>query len=674
MIVHNYSSVNPFNAESSKVILFTNHGFGSVRDLQGNIIRNDLSNFRIVPCADPAWSRTDPNLIYFHICGGNQIKSFNVVTSELKLLATLSNYSNISFGGGEGDISWDGDHLPIMANDKKLGFIYTISTGDVTAAVDLFSYGANPDNTDVTVNNQLLLNHDLPGGTEIFDAAGNKAGSVDYMGHADRGRDINGADLSVATNAADKTPMANCENGIVKKVLPNGAETCAFELDWGLAVHISCNNYSQGWCLVSTYGSKYTPTGDWRNYAHEFLKVNLDGSGVTRLAHHRSSAIAYEAMPRAAVSGDGRYVLFDSDMGGKIDTYILDLGTSAPTPAPAPQTAPATGSGTVDSEEWKFLQIINDYRAQNGLGALQISQALTNSAEWMSGDMAAKNYMSHTDSLGRSALTRMAAFGYGYSTWRGENIVTGNTAQKAFEWWKNACDPNSAGTCTYAHRKNMLNPNYKVIGIGFVSGRWTTDFGGVVDATVPTPVGSPTLVGPHAPGSLVNSGGTIWRITDNGSGRQGIDSLVKFLSHRYSFSNVAVASSADMALPDAGLLSWGHGVLFNHQGTIYQISGSKHGFTSADVFLSLGYDFKNVIAADLTNVPAGALIDNAQSRHLQGTFVLDAPAIGGQAGTVWLMTESGRQGIATPQAFFALGGQFRELVQANAFDLALPVQ
>jgi uncharacterized protein (TIGR03437 family) len=137
---------------------------------------------------------------------------------------------------------------------------------------------------------------------------------------------------------------------------------------------------------------------------------------------------------------------------------------------------------TLDAEEQAFLKLINDYRAANGRGALQASIALTNGAKWMSADMAAKNYFSHTDSSGRDPFTRMRSFGYNYNTWMGENIAAGfSDAGNTFNQWKN-----SAG-----HNENMLNPNYKVIGIGRVANTsgyyrhyWTTDFGGVVDAVI----------------------------------------------------------------------------------------------------------------------------------------------------------------------------------------------
>ena len=129
-----------------------------------------------------------------------------------------------------------------------------------------------------------------------------------------------------------------------------------------------------------------------------------------------------------------------------------------------------------------MLRLINEYRAQSGLSQLRISAALTNSAEWMSGDMAAKNYFGHVDSQGRNPFVRMSAFGYNYSTSRGENLAAGySDAVRTFNQWKTSASHNSA----------MLNGNYNVIGIARVFGGnstykwyWTTDFGGYVDATI----------------------------------------------------------------------------------------------------------------------------------------------------------------------------------------------
>lgn len=162
------------------------------------------------------------------------------------------------------------------------------------------------------------------------------------------------------------------------------------------------------------------------------------------------------------------------------------IGAALLTPVLA--QAPALAAVALDSEEAAFCTLINNYRATQGLPALMVSESLTNASEWHSTDMANKNYFSHTDSLGRDPFQRMTAFGYGYSTWRGENVAAGNaTAAATFDQWKN-----SSG-----HNANMLNANYKVIGIGKAYNAaatyrnyWTTDFGGVVDpGAVPCPGG-----------------------------------------------------------------------------------------------------------------------------------------------------------------------------------------
>ena len=164
-------------------------------------------------------------------------------------------------------------------------------------------------------------------------------------------------------------------------------------------------------------------------------------------------------------------------------------------------SGPAQAQQTLDAEQAAFLTLINNFRAQNGAGPLQVSVALQSSSQWMSTDMAGKNYFSHTDSLGRSPGTRLAAFGYPFFPW-GENIAAGYAdAQDTLNQWATACDPDASGACTYAHRLNMINPSFVVIGIGRAYSAsstygwyWTTDFGGVLDQTINPPTSTaPTI-------------------------------------------------------------------------------------------------------------------------------------------------------------------------------------
>jgi uncharacterized protein YkwD len=155
---------------------------------------------------------------------------------------------------------------------------------------------------------------------------------------------------------------------------------------------------------------------------------------------------------------------------------------ATPSPAPAPSPVPTgslTGTATLDTEERAFLTLINQYRAQSGLTALQPSVKLIQASDWLSSDMATRNYFSHTDLQGRDPFTRMHDFGYTTYTSAAENIAAGNaTAQATFTQWKN-----SAG-----HNANMLGASYRAIGIGRAQDTsssygwyWTTDFGSFVD-------------------------------------------------------------------------------------------------------------------------------------------------------------------------------------------------
>jgi uncharacterized protein YkwD len=206
-------------------------------------------------------------------------------------------------------------------------------------------------------------------------------------------------------------------------------------------------------------------------------------------------------------------------------TYYLNLILSALLAAVALSTTSViadaqTPTVTLDSEQAAFLTLINNYRKQNGVGPLQISGTLQNSSQWMSVDMATKNYFSHTDSLGRDPFVRMAAFGYPPST-QGENLAAGNAdAQNTFNQFLTACDADGSGTCTYGHRENMRNGAYTVIGIARAYNAsstyrwyWTTDFGSIVDQTVTTPGSSPTppsncittVAGDHWKGEYFNN-------------------------------------------------------------------------------------------------------------------------------------------------------------------------
>ena len=151
----------------------------------------------------------------------------------------------------------------------------------------------------------------------------------------------------------------------------------------------------------------------------------------------------------------------------------------------------ASADTSYDSEELRFLQLINEYRQQNGVGPLILSDTLTVSSEHHSLDMAKYGFFGHNTEASSyypkrsQPWDRMAADGYTYNTFKGENLAVGyETAEATFQGWRESPSHNAA----------MLDGNYRVIGIARIYSPggnhhwyWTTDFGGYVDPTSHAP-------------------------------------------------------------------------------------------------------------------------------------------------------------------------------------------
>ncbi len=139
-----------------------------------------------------------------------------------------------------------------------------------------------------------------------------------------------------------------------------------------------------------------------------------------------------------------------------------------------PAAAHAAVPNARDGEVKMMCRQINSFRALNGVAPMKMSSSLNNAASWMGSDMANKNYLSHTDILGRAYSTRLAAFGF-VGNWVAENIAAGAPdAATTLEMWKNSPP----------HRANLLNARYNVMGVGrgynassTYDSYWVTDFG-----------------------------------------------------------------------------------------------------------------------------------------------------------------------------------------------------
>ncbi|MDJ0460887.1 CAP domain-containing protein [Streptomyces sp. H27-C3] len=148
-------------------------------------------------------------------------------------------------------------------------------------------------------------------------------------------------------------------------------------------------------------------------------------------------------------------------------------------PAP-PRTPPATesgdkagkgvGSGAASTAEAAVLTLVNQERSKAGCTPVRPNQLLAKLAGDFSQDMAARGFFDHTDPDGATPWDR--ADKAGIDDLGGENIARGQAdARSVMDAWMKS----------EGHRANILNCDYKTLGVGVhIAGGgpwWTQDFG-----------------------------------------------------------------------------------------------------------------------------------------------------------------------------------------------------
>lgn len=139
-------------------------------------------------------------------------------------------------------------------------------------------------------------------------------------------------------------------------------------------------------------------------------------------------------------------------------------------------------SNYVINLEKEILKLVNQKRKEHNLKPLKLDEKLNEIAAHHSKDMVKRNYISHItpDGLGPNDRAKKAGFNIkkkeknGYRIGIGENIYETQAMieengkvryflEKASVVAKKAVD---SWMASEGHRKNMLNPDYKICGIG----------------------------------------------------------------------------------------------------------------------------------------------------------------------------------------------------------------
>ncbi len=141
----------------------------------------------------------------------------------------------------------------------------------------------------------------------------------------------------------------------------------------------------------------------------------------------------------------------DNTVGMISKDYVTVSGSSANT-----NTSTNSNTGIVGTEDEQYvLNLINDYRAKNGVSKLSMGSKLLKISRLKAQDMTTKEYFSHTSPTYGSPFEMMKNYGLSYKT-AGENIAGNPSLEAAVNSWINSS----------THRENLLSTSYNYVGIG----------------------------------------------------------------------------------------------------------------------------------------------------------------------------------------------------------------
>lgn len=112
-------------------------------------------------------------------------------------------------------------------------------------------------------------------------------------------------------------------------------------------------------------------------------------------------------------------------------------------------------NNTTDSNVQLILNLINEARQKNGVGALKLGATLPTIAQLKAEDMVKNNYFSHTSPTYGTPFKMMQDYGIDYLS-AGENIAGNPDIASAVKSW----------LASDTHKQNILSSAYEYVGIG----------------------------------------------------------------------------------------------------------------------------------------------------------------------------------------------------------------
>ena len=348
-LTHYYSTLTPVSADDSLLLVGSDSGAWRVMSATGKMVVPP-DKMPAMNSGHPVWDASNGNAFYY--ARGSALEKGVVKDGSIKAVPvhTFAEYRGI-VSPDAADLSEDGDHVALVGqnSDRTMDvFVWSLSKQAKTlkytthCTIGAWDVTATPQPGCVhklllTADNKLAIDFTNDGkGTEeglrLWDGQ-SLSHLQDGTNHADTGYDDNGNSIFVEVGRASTLEgEANpCSSGWgldVRQLAEPAKARCL--LDHQPSWHVSYRgSASQPWAALSFFDDRksgpeffdksqsFEPPSDanWQLYEDEIVLARIDGGAIFRLAQARSrSAVNYWATPRAAISRDGRYVVFDSNM------------------------------------------------------------------------------------------------------------------------------------------------------------------------------------------------------------------------------------------------------------------------------------------------------------------------------------------------------------------------
>jgi hypothetical protein len=358
---HEYGTITPINADDTHVMILLENGSSEIVDASGGVVVPG-ANMPGTNTGNLPWDISIPSRFYY--TSGAAIRrgdiaglpgcasTHNCTVTSTTLHDFTGTYSTVLIPDQE-DISDDGDHLWLVGDTSA--FLYTISSNTVGPPMNV---GTKDSATgwhkiQIMPSNRMLITwspngHGSGAGQEVYNTDTTLNWHMfDNTLHTDCGRDLNSNEVCVVARIPDTgggiTGAGACptwtgtqDGGIDAINMSTHGAQCLVDVNWAdTEISFRDGNAGAGWvfitffnsgscstysCFDTTSPSRLDPAwaAHWVHFAEEGIMVRIDNNNSQtnsyRLFHTRSrSSENYWAIPRGAISRDGRYVVFDSN-------------------------------------------------------------------------------------------------------------------------------------------------------------------------------------------------------------------------------------------------------------------------------------------------------------------------------------------------------------------------